>query len=142
MKKLILTAALAIAGISSAAEAGPSPYDYDGCYQLYTMGAMFPAFCLQGTAEEGIAGSSARLTIFKTNTAKVAACRKSSTIEVGMGTFTFNIAGRPEMILKNVTTNNELKSGEAVFGSTTLKFTELSGEPAKRLSAIAATECR
>lgn len=113
---------------------------YDGCYQLFMPGAMYPAFCLSGTAEEGIGGAGARMVIFHTNTDRVIACSSSSSLAEYGNTFEFIIAGRKELILRTLTFDPAIKMGDAVFGKTTLKYMQLDAATTKRLMAKWQTE--
>lgn len=115
---------------------------FDGCYQLYMPGSMFPAFCLQGTAEEGIGGAGVRLAIFGTNTSRVVKCARSSASRMTENSFEFHLDGRKEMALTEVQIKNQRKAGFATFGSTRLNFAEFGAPETSRLLAIANGACR
>lgn len=117
---------------------------WDGCYQLYVPGAMYPAFCLDGTNEEGINGSGVRLVVFGTNTDRVIACAKSTTINLVDNSFQYIIGNQVELTLTpsveskdeskpNAQSNGESKLGTAVLGKTTLKYARLQSDTAQRL---------
>ena len=129
MKTLIAPLAFA-----SVAHADPG---FDGCFQLYVPGAMYPAFCLQGTTEEGIGGSGARLAIFATNTDRLVYCSKSTASAMTADSYLFELNGKKEMILENVKDVSGRKEGDAIFGSTRLKFMEIDAGNTLRLLGIA-----
>jgi len=122
----------------SAASAAPqAAIEFDGCYQLYMPGAMYPAFCLQGTSEEGIGGSGARLAIFGTNPARVIQCSKSSGSDGTLNSYSYLLNGNKELSLENVKLVNGKKEGDAVLGNNRLKFLEIDADNAARLMKIA-----
>lgn len=113
---------------------------FDGCYQLYKPSSMYPAFCLEGTAEEGISGAGVRLVIFGTNTDKVVHCSKSSGAGMTFDSFTYELNGKKELILENVTSTDGHKEGDAVFGRTRLKFIEVDRATSDRLMRTAGSD--
>jgi hypothetical protein len=139
MKSILTTAIMTIASTAAFAESGR--LGFDGCYVMYQPSVMYPAFCLQGTAEEGIAGSNVRLAIFGTNTDKVISCLRSDASAMTEDSYTFIVQGRKEMILKNVVINQDRKQGDVVLGRTELKFLELDNETTDRLMSIAQESC-
>jgi hypothetical protein len=122
MKTMLTAAALAL--VSTTALADSSRLGFDGCYDMYRPGSMFPSFCLLGTAEEGVGGSNVRLALFHTNTDQVTHCLRSDAVELTEDSFTFIVNNKKEMILKNVVEENGLKSGVVVLGKTVLNFLE------------------
>jgi len=106
---------------------------FDGCFQLYRPSVMAPAFCLDGTAEEGIGGAGARLVIFGTNSDRIIACASSSAIGGWGDSLTFIQNGRPELILKNVKMEDGILQGDAILGKTELKFLKIDETNSKRL---------
>ena len=120
---------------------GQSRLGFDGCYQLYMPSTMYPAFCLQGTAEEGIGGSGVRLVIFRTNTDRIAKCALSSGSGMTRESFTFEMDGRVELELKNVRTISGRNEGDAIFGRTALKFMEINDRDTNRLFQVANDGC-
>src|SRR4051812_33619772 len=122
MKKVLFVLGLTLAGFAPSAHAG---LGFDGCYQLYLPNTMFPALCLEGTAEEGINGAGVRLVIFRTNTDRVAHCSKSSASGMSANSFEYFLNGKKEFSFDNVTTKDGLKQGDATFGGTHLKFVQL-----------------
>ena len=125
---------IALLAFASVAHADPG---FDGCFQLYVPGAMYPAFCLQGTAEEGIGGSGARLAMFATNTDRLVYCSKSTLAKATVDSYTFELNGKNEMTLENVKDVSGRKEGDAIFGSTRLKFMEIDAGNTIRLLGIA-----
>ena len=109
-------------------------FDFDGCFQLYRPNVMYPAFCLDGTNEEGINGAGARLVVFGTNTDRIIACGKSSELRGGADSFEFVQKGKAELILKNVKQERFLE-GDAVLGKTELKFLKIDAQTTQRLLA-------
>lgn len=130
MKKFVLSLGLGLLAFAPAAHAG---LGFDGCYQLFETGSLSPAFCLEGTAEEGINGAGVRLVIFRTNTDRVAHCSKSSASGMTANSFQYELNGQTEMSLEKVKTENGLKQGEAVFGQTRLQFSEIDQATTDRL---------
>jgi hypothetical protein len=123
-------AAFALVFSSSFAQAAAK---FDGCYQLYLPNIMYPAFCLDGTTEEGIGSAGARLVFFGTNTDRIIACGSSSALVIRGDSLEFVQIGQSELILKNVTMNRGFLQGDAVLGSTELKFLKLDDANSSRL---------
>ncbi len=121
-------------------QSGAPSLAFDGCYQLYQTGSLYPAFCLQGTMEEGINGSGVRLAIIDAD--KVIKCSKSSASGMTRDSFTYKIDGRVELELKNVKIESNKKVGDAIIGSTQLKFMEINANDTQRLIGIAAKSCQ
>ena len=115
---------------------------FDGCYVLFEQGSLFPAFCLQGTTEEGINGSGVRLAIFETNTTEVIKCAKSSSLSMSDNTLSYEIDGKVALELTDVKLKDDLKVGKAKLGRTQLKFSELSAEKSKNLIRSANRTCK
>ncbi len=136
MKNLIPALTFAILALFPApAEAALS---FDGCYQMYLPSTMYPAFCLDGTAEEGINGSGARLVIFGTNSSNVAHCSVSTSSVLWVNSYAFEIDGVTELKLENAYADYRGRvSGDVVTGRTRLKFMQLDGTTAQRLMGIA-----
>lgn len=116
----------------------------DGCYQMYLPGAMYPAFCLQGMAEEGIGGAGARLVIFSTNTSNISACLKSSSLSGTANSLEFIVGKKKEMVLSNIKSMGLTIEGDATFGKTTLKFMKLGKQSEQQLLTVfyAQRECQ
>ncbi|MCM2323455.1 MAG: hypothetical protein NDJ90_09360 [Oligoflexia bacterium] len=116
---------------------------YDGCYQIYMPGVMYPAFCLEGTAEEGIGGAGVRLAIFKTNTSRLASCLISTASGMGEDSFVFERDGKKELSLENVRVENNRREGDVIVGRYNLKFMEINDRDTDRLLNIAnsSTDC-
>jgi hypothetical protein len=127
-----LLSLLAIAFAASGPQTAHAAFDFDGCFQLYRPNVMYPAFCLDGTKEEGINGAGARLVIFGTNTDRIIACGKSSALGGGADSLEFIQNGKKELILKNVKLENGRLVGDAVLGKTELNFIQVK-EESKRL---------
>ena len=108
---------------------------FDGCYQLYEEGAAYPAICLQGTEEEGINGSGVLLAIIESD--QVIKCTKSSASSMTRDSFAYEINGRVQLELKNVELKNRKKVGDAIFGASQLKFTELNKSDSDHFIRIA-----
>lgn len=108
----------------------------DGCYQMYQPGSMHPAFCLQGMAEESLGGAGVRLVAFKTNTSRIAACLKSSSLKGTANSLEFIVGKKKEMILSNIKYLGMTVEGDATFGSTTLKFMKLGKQSEDHLLAV------
>lgn len=108
-------------------------YNFDGCYQMYLPNVMYPAFCLDGTSEEGIGGSGARLVIFSTNSDQILACSKSSSLDFSDYSLKFIQNGTAELILKNLKSKNHRLEGDAVLGKTNLKFIQISPSESQHL---------
>lgn len=113
---------------------------FDGCYQLYKPGSLYPAFCLHGTTEEGINGSGVRLAIFDAR--ELIKCGKSSASAMSSNSFTYKVQGRVELELKNVTVENNKRVGDAIIESTQLKFMEINAFETKILTGIADKSCQ
>ncbi|GEM_PF-4533504 len=107
--------------------------DWDGCYQLYMPGSMFPAVCLEGTKEEGINGAGVRLVIFGTNTDRIAACGVSSSLGGSANSLEFIVGSTKQMVLSNVRSVGLGLEGDANFGKTNLKFMKIDSKTATRL---------
>jgi len=107
--------------------------DFDGCYQMYRPGVMYPALCLDGTKEEGIGGAGARIVIFGTNTENIVACGLSSALSGSGDSLEFIQNGKPELILKNVMVEDGVLEGDAVLGGFEVKFLKINKTKAKRL---------
>lgn len=111
--------------------------NYDGCYQLVTAGAMYPAICLSGTMEEGINGAGVRMAIFHTNTDILSACAKSSRSGIDANTYFFEADGKKQLILSDIEVrDNKPVQGKATIGSTQLSFVFTSQADYERLMAI------
>jgi len=136
MKKLYSLLVLTFVFAATSAQTAPR-LGFDGCYQLYLPGTMYPAFCLQGTAEEGINGSGVRLAIFGTNTDRLVQCLVSTSSGMTDTSFVFERNGKAEMTLQNVQTKNGRKEGDAIIGRTNLKFMEINSRDTDRLMNIA-----
>lgn len=140
MKKIAMILGASVLSFASMSKA--SGLDFDGCYQLYVPGAMYPAFCLQGTTEEGINGSNVRLAIFGTNTSRVIKCARSSASNVTANSFTYFINSREELRLTVKEVKSGRRIGDAKLGNTTLKFMELDSSTMQRLTGIANDTCQ
>jgi hypothetical protein len=140
MKKylLVLLASFSFAAVSNAES------NYDGCYQLYLPGSMYPSFCLDGSQEVGINGSGVRLVIFDTNTDSISACALSSSVGGSENSFEFLLGNQKEFILSDVKLVQSRFEGTATFGKTNLNFIKLSDSVSKRLLAkfYAETKCQ
>ena len=111
---------LLTAGITFAAP--PVEFDYDGCFQLYSESATFPAFCLSGTTEEGIGGAGARLILFNPSSGDVIACILSSGLNVTENAFEFQVKGSAE---NGIILQGGIMSGRAKLGKTELSYSLL-----------------
>ena len=107
--------------------------NYDGCYQLYMPGSMYPAFCLDGTQEEGINGAGVRLVIFDTNTDLISACAVSSSLGGSVNSLEFILGNKTELILSEVEVVKSRLEGIATFGKTNLKFIQIDVSKSRRL---------
>lgn len=109
--------------------------NFDGCYQMLVPGAMYPAFCLFGTTEEGINGSGVRMVVFGTNTNRVIACLKSSASGISNNEFFFEAENAKQLILKNISTDGSKKpvQGDVLMGRTALNFVYLSPDTSANL---------
>lgn len=107
--------------------------NYDGCYQLYLPGSMYPSFCLDGTQEEGISGSGTRLVIFDTNSDAISACAVSSSLFMSTNSLEFILGKTKELILSDVELLQSRLEGTATFGKTILKFIQINESLSKRL---------
>lgn len=116
--------------------------NYDGCYQLYMPGSMYPSFCLEGTLEEGISGSGVRLVIFDTNTVLISACAVSSSLEGSGNSLEFILGNKKELIMSDVKLIQSRLEGTATFGKTSLKFIQISESESKRLLSIFYSEAK
>lgn len=114
--------------------------NFDGCYQLYAVGTMYPAFCLSGTTEEGINGSGARLTLFKTNTDSPLACAVSSSLKMTANSLTFIVGSSPELKMTVLSTKANGLEGIVTFRSTTLNFMQYDSATTQKLFNKVATE--
>lgn len=133
MKTLSLLA-LTFSLAAFADETKPAITDFDGCYQMYLPSVMYPAFCLDGTNEEGINGAGARLVVFGTNTDTVIACAKSSALGGDAGTFEFQLNGKAELILTGLKlTESGRPEGDVTLGKTKLKFLKVLAPESDRL---------
>ncbi len=121
----------------SVVSAGHADLGFDGCFQLYQTSAMFPIFCLEGTAEEGIGGSGVRLVIFETNSDQVSHCSRSSGSAMTSSHFEFELNAMKEFSLDVLKTQNGRKSGSAVFGHTQLSFAQIDKLTSDQLMAAA-----
>lgn len=99
--------------------------NYDGCYQLYMPGSMYPSFCLDGTQEEGIGGAGARLVIFDTNSDSISACAVSSSLGGPVNTLEFILGDRKELTMSDVKLVQSRLEGTATFGKTSLRFIQI-----------------
>ncbi len=130
MKTALFAFVLALVAIESRAS-----IDWDGCYQLYLPNAMYPAFCLKGTNEEGIGGASARIVFFGTNTDKISGCGLSSSLNSYTNSFEFIANASKQLILSEAEFVNSSLEGNATVGRTKLKFFKLDFRTSKRLLA-------
>lgn len=106
----------------------------DGCYQLVVSGALYPAFCLFGTTEEGINGSGVRMVIFHTNSSKVIACANSSRSGVEDNQFYYEADGQRQLVLSNINVKDKTPiQGDAQLGNTKLNFVYLSSHHSQSL---------
>ena len=117
--------------------------NFDGCYQLYMPSTMYPVVCVQGTTEEGINGSEARVTLFHVNSSEVETCFKTTASGVNgtANSYFFEVKGVKEMIFSKVEIKDGRKIGDVTFGKTTLKFMERLPEHTVRFIKIANTKC-
>jgi hypothetical protein len=136
----LIVLALATLHFQSAfAETSPG---FDGCYQLAVTGALYPKFCLQGTMEEGVGGSGARIAIFHTNTEDLIYCAKSTASSLDASGFTFEVNGVKELVLANTSSSNGMREGDATFGHSTFKFFEFDSETTARMMKIMNSDSR
>lgn len=139
MKKFAMVLGVSLLSFSSMSQASDG---FDGCYQLYMPQTMLPVICLQGTTEEGIAGSGVRLAIFGTNTNKVVHCSRSSGSGMTYKVFTYMLKGKEELRLTVQKEKAGHKEGEAKLGKTTTKFIEIDDSNTERLLDIVNNSCR
>lgn len=109
-----------------------SARSFDGCYQLFGNGALYPAICISGTTEEGIGGAGARLAIFEANTNRLVKCLLSDSLVMNTSRLEFIVNGKRELILNGVSKDG--KSGTATVGKTDLKFSKLTETQARPLT--------
>jgi hypothetical protein len=128
--------------IASGSMASETRLGFDGCYQLYKSQSMYPVICLQGTAEEGIAGAGVRLAIFGTNTNKVIKCATSSGSAMDFTSFTFMMNGKEELHMTVRQEQEGRKQGEVKLGKTVLDFSEVDDQNTDRLLDIANKSCQ
>lgn len=129
MKKFLLSLALMAAPFSAAQAA----FNFDGCFQLVTRGAMYPAFCLSGTNEEGINGAGVRLVIFGTNTDRVIACGLSSSLGGSEDSLEYIQNDVKELVLSEVKESGGRLQGKATLGRTVLDFFQINQDDSSRL---------
>lgn len=101
---------------------------FDGCFQMYQVGAAFPVVCIDGSAEEGIGGASARLFFFETNTDVPFHCAITSRLTLNSlgNAIALDVDGKREMTMAVTGKNSQkLRQGDVKVGKTSLKFTEL-----------------
>lgn len=127
------TILLSFAFMSIFAMKSQAAIHFDGCYQLYLPSVMYPVFCLDGTNEEGIGGSGARLVIFHPNSSRVSACGLSTAVRSMTNSFEFYLQDKKEIILSDIASWDNGIEGNATFGSSTLKFIQLSQTTTKHL---------
>jgi hypothetical protein len=136
MKKLVLVFGIMILAAQANAE------NMDGCYLLFEPNVAYPTICLQGTMEEGIGGAGARLTIFHTNSDKVIACVKSTSLVMTPDELRFQVDGKDEIILNKFDTTDGYLKGDAKIGNTQLKFGRWDAKTEKQLLKIANEKCQ
>jgi hypothetical protein len=107
--------------------------NFNGCYQLYVPGSMYPSFCIDGTQEEGINGSGVRLVVFESNTDLIIGCALSSALSVSGDSLEFIVGNRKELIMSEVKPIQSRLEGTATFGKTSLKFIQIEESLSKRL---------
>jgi hypothetical protein len=115
---------------------------FDGCYHLVKEGDAgdqdeYPAICLQGTAEEGINGAGVLLATIDIESDQVIKCFKSSASGMTRDSFTYESNGQVQLELKNVKLKNRIRVGDAIFGGSQLKFTELNSSDSRKFIRIA-----
>lgn len=107
----------------------------DGCFQMYTVGAMYPVFCLDGSNEEGIGGAGARLSFFKTNLDVPSDCFITSrlTTDLSGKNIDIDVNGKREMEIHfNGKNEHNLRQGTVQLGKTELKFVEINSTHTSR----------
>ncbi len=108
-------------------------FNFDGCYQLYKPSVMFPAFCLDGTTEEGINGAGVRLVIFQTNTDIISAWAVSTALGGLDNSLEFILDSNRVLVLSQVKMIGSRLEGTATFGKTDLRFLQLDHSTSQRL---------
>ncbi|OFZ81200.1 MAG: hypothetical protein A3K03_09195 [Bdellovibrionales bacterium RIFOXYD1_FULL_44_7] len=137
MKKIYSLLALTFVFATISTQAAPRP-GFDGCYQLHGQeDIMYPAFCLQGTTDEGTNGSGVRLAIFGPNTDRLTQCLVSTSSSMTETSFVFELNGKAEMIMKNIQIINGRKVGDALIAKAKLKFIEINSHDTNHLMYIA-----
>ena len=127
--------------VSFASQAKADANNYDGCYQIYMPGAAYNVICVQGTAEEGIAGSGARLAVLDAFGKAVDRCMKSSGIKITADSFVFESKGVAEFVMKNVKIADGLKEGDLISGKDQVLFRQISNKTSERFMKLANDKC-
>lgn len=136
-----MKAVLALLAVLVSFKAQAAFFNYDGCYQLYTSGAVASVVCLDGVGEEGINGAGIRLFVFKPNSTILAYCAKSTGSVLKSNEFQFIKNGNAELVLTNVSKTPNGLIGDAVVGSSKLKFGQVGEKNTARFMEIGYKTC-
>lgn len=108
---------------------------WDGCYQLYSTGGLYPTVCLDGSSEEGISGFDSRLAVFVTGTDQLAGCGRSSSLVVTQDSLEFIAGGSSLLVLSEAVVTSGALEGVALIDSRRrrLQFRKLKEDISTRL---------